>query len=216
MNLYVRNNKFWFELENLTRLFFPNEKINVFKDDTPLELPYICAEQGECITVSVRIGDFAAEKTAPVSADDNSNELSMVKLLYVILRDFSGVDQPWGLLTGVRPIKLLRRVREELGEAAVERRFLDDYYVSPEKLSLAMMTEEHEQRIIGLSRPESFSLYVGVPFCPTRCSYCSFVMSSVERAKKLIQPYADFRRRHSDHPQRRAARQGARYGEFVL
>ena len=99
MNLYVRNNKFWFELENLTRLFFPNEKINVFKDDTPLELPYICAEQGECITVSVRIGDFAAEKTAPVSADDNSNELSMVKLLYVILRDFSGVDQPWGLLT---------------------------------------------------------------------------------------------------------------------
>ena len=96
MNLYVRNNKFWFELENLTRLFFPNEKINVFKDDTPLELPYICAEQGECITVSVRIGDFAAEKTAPVSADDNSNELSMVKLLYVILRDFSGVDQPWG------------------------------------------------------------------------------------------------------------------------
>ncbi|MEE0844026.1 MAG: coproporphyrinogen dehydrogenase HemZ, partial [Ruminococcus sp.] len=191
MNLYVRNNKFWFELENLTRLFFPNEKINVFKDDSALELPYICAEQGENITVSVRIGGFEAAKSAPVSPDDGENELSMVKLLYVILRDFSGVDQPWGLLTGVRPIKLLRRVREELGEAAVERRFLDDYFVSPEKLSLAMMTEEHEQRIISLSRPESFSLYVGVPFCPSRCSYCSFVMSSVERAKKLIQPYTD-------------------------
>lgn len=191
MNLYVRNNKFWFELENLTRLFFPNEKINVFKDDSALELPYICAEQGENITVSVRIGGFEAAKSAPVSPDDGENELSMVKLLYVILRDFSGVDQPWGLLTGVRPVKLLRRVREELGEAAVERRFLDDYFVSPEKLSLAMMTEEHEQRIISLSRPESFSLYVGVPFCPSRCSYCSFVMSSVERAKKLIQPYTD-------------------------
>ncbi|MBQ1921657.1 MAG: coproporphyrinogen dehydrogenase HemZ, partial [Ruminococcus sp.] len=103
MNLYVRNNKFWFELENLTRLFFPNEKINVFKDDSALELPYICAEQGENITVSVRIGGFEAAKSAPVSPDDGENELSMVKLLYVILRDFSGVDQPWGLLTGVRP-----------------------------------------------------------------------------------------------------------------
>ena len=81
MNLYVRNNKFWFELENLTRLFFPNEKINVFKDDSPPVAPYICAEKGEAITVSTSIGDFSAVKTAPVSADDSSNELSMVKLL---------------------------------------------------------------------------------------------------------------------------------------
>ena len=89
MNLYVRNNKFWFELENLTRLFFPNEKINVFKDDSALEPPYICAEQGENLSVTVRIGDFEAAKTAPLSDNEGENELSMVKLLYVILRDFS-------------------------------------------------------------------------------------------------------------------------------
>lgn len=191
MNLYIRNNTFWFELENLTRLFFPNEKINVMKEYTSVEAPFIEAALGAVITVRVQIGEFKAELTAPVTGDNNSDELSTVKLLYQLLRDYSGVDQPWGLLTGVRPIKLLRKLRGETGDEAARRRFLDDYFVSPEKLRLAVMTEENERRIIDLSQPNSFSLYVGIPFCPSRCSYCSFVMSSVERAKKLIDPYTD-------------------------
>lgn len=191
MNLYVINNRFWFELENLTRLFFPNEKINVYKEATSPDPPYIYAEQGEKLTVRVQIDAYTAEKDAPFAIDENENELSLVKLLYIILRDFSGVDQPWGLLTGVRPVKLLRRLTDEIGREAAEQRFLNDFFVSPEKLGLARMTEAYEQRIIRLSRPKSFSLYVGVPFCPSRCSYCSFVMSSVERAQKLIQPYTD-------------------------
>ena len=191
MNLYIRNNTFWFELENLTRLFFPNEKINVYREFQSVEKPFILASLDDEITVSVAIGDFEAEKTAPVCADNGENELSTVKLLYQLLHDFSGIDQPWGLLTGVRPIKLLRKLRAEIGTEASDRRFLEDYYVSPEKLRLADMTEENERRIIELSRPESFSLYVGIPFCPSRCSYCSFVMASVERAKKLMQPYTD-------------------------
>ena len=70
MNLYVRNNTFWFELENLTRLFFPNEKINAYREFQRAEKPFILASLGDEITVSVAIGDFEAEKTAPVCADN--------------------------------------------------------------------------------------------------------------------------------------------------
>ena len=115
MNLYIRNNTFWFELENLTRLFFPNEKINVYREFQSVEKPFILASLDDEITVSVAIGDFEAEKTAPVCADNGENELSTVKLLYQLLRNFSGVDQPWGLLTGVRPIKLLRSLTTTSG-----------------------------------------------------------------------------------------------------
>lgn len=191
MNLYVVNNKYWFELENLTRLFFPNEKINVHKNDENITAPFILAVLSDKITVRVHIGGWQQEKTAPLAEKDNENELQTVQLLYQFLRDYTGVDQPWGLLTGVRPIKLFRHLAEEHGAAYAERRFLDSYYVSPEKVSLAAMTERNERRILDYSRPESFSLYVGIPFCPSRCSYCSFVMASVERAKKLIQPYTD-------------------------
>lgn len=190
MNLYIKNNTFWFELENLTRLFFPNEKITVYKEDfESVSKPFIIAELSDKIEVHVCIGEFYEELSAPLSENDSQNELSTMKLLYKSLSHFSGIAQPWGLLTGVRPIKLLRKQYEERGREEAERIFKEDYFVSPEKLELAQTTERHEQRIISLSRPESFSLYVGIPFCPSRCSYCSFVMSSVERAKKLIEPY---------------------------
>ncbi len=191
MNLYVKNNRFWFELENLTRLFFPNEKINVFKDFSEIIPPYVFSELGEKITVRVKIGDFCIEKTAEIQNDETRDELSTVSLLYKILRDFSGINQPWGLLTGVRPVKLLRKISEEIGLDNTAKRFTDEFFVSSEKTELAKMTEKNERKILELSRPESFSLYVGIPFCPSRCSYCSFVMSSVERAKKLIEPYTD-------------------------
>ena len=189
MNLYVKNNPFWFELENLTRLFFPNEKINVFKEFSDVEAPYIFAELDEKITVRVAVADFFDESVAAVKNNPVEDELSTVKLLYRLLVKHSGIHQAWGLLTGVRPVKLFRRVSEEHGLQQAENIFLNDYFVSREKLELAKLTEQNERRILQLSRPESFSLYVGIPFCPSRCSYCSFVMSSVERAKKLMEPY---------------------------
>lgn len=189
MNVYVNRHPFWFELENLTRLFFPNEKIMVYKECSEVCEPYIDTELGERIAVRVKIGDFCAERTAAPQPVEQDNELPMVRLLYQLLVQYSGVEQPWGLLTGVRPIKLLRSLLCENGEEAARRQFTDGYFVSPQKYRLARQTEQNERRILALSRPESFSLYVGVPFCPSRCSYCSFVMASVERAKKLIEPY---------------------------
>ncbi len=191
MNLYVKNNKFWFELENLTRLFFPNEKITVYKDFSEIEAPYICAELGDNITVSVRVGSFFDESSAAVTCDDAQNELATVQLLYQSLVKFSGIQQAWGLLTGVRPIKLFRKLCAQGGEVLAEQKFLHEYFVSRDKFELAKLTEANEQKILDLSRPDSFSLYVGIPFCPSRCSYCSFVMSSVERAKKLMEPYVN-------------------------
>ena len=191
MNLYVKNNKFWFELENLARLFFPNEKINVYKEFDNVETPYIYSEMSEVITVKVKINSFSEERTAKIICNDVEDELSTVQLRYQILCNYSGITQPWGLLTGVRPVKLLRRVGEEVGEIKAQSKFLNDFFVSEEKFSLAKETEINEKKILNLSKPESFSLYVGIPFCPSRCSYCSFVMSSIERAEKLIEPYVE-------------------------
>lgn len=191
MNLYVKNNKFWFELENLTRLFFPNEKINVYKEFETIEAPYIYSAFTEEISVNVQINSFSEEHTTQIAGNDVEDELSTVQLLYKILCNYSGITQPWGLLTGVRPVKLLRKVGEEIGEENAQKRFLNDYFVSEEKLSLARETEINEKKILNLSKPESFSLYVGIPFCPSRCSYCSFVMASIERAEKLMEPYVE-------------------------
>lgn len=188
MNLYVKNHNFWFELENLTRLFFPNEKINVFKTFDSIEQPYIYTEVSDKVKIEVSINNF---QKSLISDKTDDNELTSAQLLYRVLCQYSGYTQPWGVLTGVRPVKLFRRLCEELGEEGARNKFAYEFYVSPEKLRLAEFTEKNEKKILDLSHPESFSLYVGIPFCPSRCSYCSFVMSSVERAKKLIEPYTE-------------------------
>lgn len=189
MNLYVKNHNFHFELENLTRLFFPNEKITVIRDFSEPQPPYIYTEVSDKITISVNIGSFNKFETAVKKLTDDDNELVSAQLLYKLLCDFTGLTQPWGILTGVRPVKLLRKLAEESNEEQAVKKFLNDFFVSNEKTALSRETEHNERKILELSRPESFSLYVGIPFCPSRCSYCSFVMASIERAEKLIEPY---------------------------
>ena len=189
MNLYVKNHNFHFELENLTRLFFPNEKITVIRDFSEPQPPYIYTEASDKITISVNIGSFNKSETAVKKLADDDNELVSAQLLYKLLCDFTGLTQPWGILTGVRPVKLLRRLAEESNEEQAVKKFEKDFFVSNEKIALSRETEHNERKILELSKPESFSLYVGIPFCPSRCSYCSFVMASIERAEKLIEPY---------------------------
>lgn len=189
MNLYVKNHNFHFELENLTRLFFPNEKITVIRDFSEPQPPCIYTEVSDKITISVNIGSFNKSETAVKKLTDDDNELVSAQLLYKLLCDFTGLTQPWGILTGVRPVKLLRRLAEESNEEQAVKKFEKDFFVSNEKIALSRETEHNERKILELSKPESFSLYVGIPFCPSRCSYCSFVMASIERAEKLIEPY---------------------------
>lgn len=189
MNLYVKNHNFHFELENLTRLFFPNEKITVIRDFSEPQPPYIYTEVSDKITILVNIGSFNKSETAVKKLADDDNELVSAQLLYKLLCDFTGLTQPWGILTGVRPVKLLRRLAEESNEEQAVKKFEKDFFVSNEKIALSRETEHNERKILELSKPESFSLYVGIPFCPSRCSYCSFVMASIERAEKLIEPY---------------------------
>lgn len=189
MNLYVKNHNFHFELENLTRLFFPNEKITVIRDFSEPQPPYIYTEVSDKIIISVNIGSFNKSETAVKKLTDDDNELVSAQLLYKLLCDFTGLTQPWGILTGVRPVKLLRRLAEESNEEQAVKKFEKDFFVSNEKIALSRETEHNERKILELSKPESFSLYVGIPFCPSRCSYCSFVMASIERAEKLIEPY---------------------------
>ena len=189
MNLYVKNHNFHFELENLTRLFFPNEKITVIRDFSEPQPPYIYTEVSDKITISVNIGSFNKSETAVKKLTDDDNELVSAQLLYKLLCDFTGLTQPWGILTGVRPVKLLRRLAEGSSEEQAVKKFEKDFFVSNEKIALSRETEHNERKILELSKPESFSLYVGIPFCPSRCSYCSFVMASIERAEKLIEPY---------------------------
>ena len=96
----------------------------------------------------------------------------------------------WGALSGVRPTKISTKHLLEGGtRKTADRLFKDIYYVSPDRRELALDCSESTVKAAGLLQPEDVSLYVGIPFCPTRCSYCSFVSRTIGKKTELLDPY---------------------------
>ena len=96
----------------------------------------------------------------------------------------------WGALSGVRPTKLTTACMLSGGSEADARRLMEKtYYVSPERSQLAVDCSRATVAAASLLRPTDVSLYVGIPFCPTRCAYCSFVSRSIGKRTELLDPY---------------------------
>lgn len=186
MNLYIDNHKFHYEMENLCRAFLFTEDVAVFHQYETLTPPYVLTSVHDEVRVELCTLTFHDSLSAPLSDDD---ELRMGQMLYQLLSKAYEKELPWGILTGVRPIKLYSRLCDRDGEEAARRYFRETLFVSAEKTDLAAQVRRNQQAIILRSDERSFSLYVSIPFCPTRCNYCSFVSQTVEKAKKLIEQY---------------------------
>ena len=112
--------------------------------------------------------------------------------VYAVLRPFLAEDPPWGSMTGVRPGKLARRLLEEgRGEEEAARILQNRYFVTPRRSQLALAAARCARQIGQTLEPGQVAVYAGIPFCPSRCSYCSFVSQAVEQARALVEPYVD-------------------------
>ena len=114
------------------------------------------------------------------------------RTIYELLKAETGIRPQWGLLTGVRPAKLISSLLEE-GKTDKEcLAFLtEDYLVMPHKAALALKVAKAERKILEDNRPEEISLYIGIPFCPTRCLYCSFTAYPLHQYKNRVDEYLD-------------------------
>ena len=175
-----------YHTEKIAVMFFPLEKLKLDGDDN-----VVIETKKENNIISVRVKAYSRfiEKTYELKEiDDVTHSLSI--LLYDTLSELTGYTLPWGILYGVRPARLMHSTVEKMGVDNAVKKFLSDK-VEQKKIDLALSVMERENKIIALSRDNSFSLYVSIPFCPSRCSYCSFVSHSIANAKDLIVPYVE-------------------------
>ncbi len=109
---------------------------------------------------------------------------------YLAARQLLGEDNPWGALSGVRPTKLTtRQLLEGSTEETACKTMEKVYYVSPDRAALAVKCSAASVKAVEQTVSEDISLYVGIPFCPTRCSYCSFVSRTIGKRTELLEPY---------------------------
>ena len=190
MKLLVINHKFHYEMEKLVRIFMPDVKIQVLYDEKTDDFDLL-TEIGNEIIVTIKFDDFSKTLKAPLCSD---NEMQMGRMVYALFSEYTGFEPKWGVLTGVRPSKLLINTEKKMGRVKTEVYFKNDLLVKKDKFDLARTVADYEEKIINTSKSDSFSLYISIPFCPSRCSYCSFVSHSIEndKARNLLPQYVEY------------------------
>ncbi len=192
MNLCLIGHSFRYELEKLIRIFMPFSKIVFFDYLNSSEECAVTILEEKSAKVELTLnGKKVSYNRCVTENGKKTGELELALCLYDCFTELTGYYPKWGILTGVRPAKLFSSIVKKEGMENAKRYFSETLKVSEEKIDLCIKTRKGEEDIIYLSTPNSFSLYISVPFCPTRCSYCSFVSHSVDKAKKLIPDYVE-------------------------
>lgn len=199
MTVFIIGHRFHFETENLCRMFYPNSDIHLEYEMNDIQGDYIITKMNTLDGVTVLSVDAFIDGKAENSEralenyTDDKAEYNLALCLYDCLTRITGYTPAWGLLTGVRPSKLMNRLIEAKGEEGAKAYFRNKLLVNESKTQLAFDVAKAQKQIFADNKAESFSLYVSIPFCPSRCSYCSFVSHSItsNNARKLLEPYIE-------------------------
>ena len=205
MKLYLAGHSYKYAVEQMLMQILEGER-PVFVEEKPP------ADENHAVVTLDRHGAYVASRTrlryggrtftgdavnsrAPVSdsADYDRECQRLIKLSFFrAARKITGRELPWGATTGIRPSTLLTRMmRSGVDIDTAERRLIRNYYVSQERARLARDCAGAEIAARSTLEPRDIALYVGIPFCPTRCAYCSFVSHSVEKSFKLLSPFVE-------------------------
>ena len=203
MRLYFSGHDCRYAAEQSLLMLFPGEKPEYPEGSPSGERCELRVSRGAkytvCTALLLRSGAAfrgRAQAENPDPADEyalRGCENRLVKLAFYRAALASGLPKPeWGSLSGVRPAKLVDAyLREGLSPRAAKGRFMREYFVSGSRAQLCLDAALAAQEAARSLDERDVCLYVGIPFCPTRCAYCSFVSQSVEKSMKLMEPFLD-------------------------
>lgn len=203
------------DVRPIVKAFYPEDELEISHiSDTPKEAMDYYSEpnsKDRTITINVIRIDFERDKVN-IKINDNRGKSynsftytpdlinekaayknTMKRLLYRMLSDISKNKLPWGILTGIRPTKLVYEMIEKgLDDNEIYRRMEDEYLCSKDKINTSIGIANREIELLNdMDYKKGYSLYIGIPFCPSTCLYCSFTSYSVERYADIVESYLD-------------------------
>ncbi len=202
MIVHIDGNINKYYVETLCLVFFPgstfgeNEEardgipevwVSVYPDEAGQENAY----------VSIKLNDRVCEATASVSPEEEITistraAIAVGRAIFAAGKELLGHIPPWGILTGIRPAKIAGTLLTDgKGVTRAKRILRDEYFLNPQKASLAVSVASLEAKLLKNLEDNTCSLYISIPFCPSRCAYCSFVSYTTPRLLSMINEYLD-------------------------
>ena len=192
----LNEDRYAYDIHSLVKAFYPEQDVKVFAEGTKEEqsdagMPaffVIFKEEEICAGIT---GQTQKKNRLGAPQDQGAVKNDLKQLLYGILSEETGKTLPWGTLTGIRPTRLAMQLLEQ-GKTAEEADayMRSTYLCSKEKTELAIDIAKREQKILAdIHYEEGYSLYVGIPFCPTTCLYCSFTSFPIRAWKDKVDAY---------------------------
>ena len=201
MILHINGDINRYYVQTLCMIFFPGSTFPDDEqpaDDVPeLTVTVNKTETGYSVNTFVKLGTNTAEceKEAtlrPDLTDERCKKIAVGASVAGALGKLLEYRPTWGVLTGVRPTKVATEMLATgMSKTRVKRQLMSDYLLYAKKANLATEVALHEQKIIGTPSSADCSIYVSIPFCPTRCQYCSFVCYTSDKLLSLIPEYID-------------------------
>ena len=192
---------FEYDIHSLIRAFYPGMDVPVYQEEEPhpegWEKKLVVDYQPDKITLVFQNSDgqilAKREQQVEYEADRKATKNVLKSMLYELLRDYTGQDLPWGNLTGIRPTKIPMALLEQgWKNTEIADYMRKTYYTSNEKTALSIMIANRERHILkDINYEDGYSLYVGIPFCPSICLYCSFSSSPLSVWKNKVDTYLD-------------------------
>jgi len=199
MKLYFDGDINRYYVQTLCMIFFPGAKFpedEEITSETPvLYLKLVCDDEKATAIARLTLGERMAEATKEsffneMVTKERTKKLAIGSAVIAVGSELMRYKPSWGMLVGVRPSKVaMEMLNRGMSKTRVKKTLSSEYLVTPKKAGLAVDVARKEKEIIGVPSPKDCSIYISIPFCPSRCSYCSFVSYTSKRLLSLIPEY---------------------------
>jgi coproporphyrinogen dehydrogenase hemZ len=191
ISLLLEDVTFEQDIRELLMAFYPEEKYIYTNEDVFLSL--FLSKKSIEYHIKIKSEDNVLEFSSPLRETKFDTKNDLKRNIYINLLKLGNKELPWGTLTGIRPTKIVMEMLEnDMSLEDIKKHLKEVYLVSDKRIKLCTDTAKNEFNILKkIDYKNGYSLYIGIPFCPTRCLYCSFTSYSIAQWKKDTDTYVE-------------------------
>lgn len=191
ISLLLEDMTFEQDIRELLMAFYPEEKY-IYTNEDAFLLLFLSKDETD-YHIKIKDEGNVLEFSSPLRETKFDTKNDLKRNIYINLLKLGNKELPWGTLTGIRPTKIVMEMLEnDMSLEDIKKHLKEVYLVSDKRIKLCTDTAKNEFNILKkIDYKNGYSLYIGIPFCPTRCLYCSFTSYSIAQWKKDTDTYVE-------------------------